>query len=208
MKFACRVCLAFVLIALAPSSGAQSVESDCLRQEVAAHVREQFAIYGPRSANHEYFGFVYVQDGILGSAVVRSRPCHAAKCVVDSAEALRSMPRSAKVLGEWHTHPHGGSPGLSIEDVRGAYNNRHISCYQAFYSTPDGAIYAWSPSQRSVPVAMASRAPVGNYKELLAGAGALLASCRERAAGLLPARESTTEDPIERHDVIARCEAS
>ena len=158
--------LAVVLIVIAPLSGAQSDESECLREEVAAHVREQFTIYGPMSANHEYFGFVYLLDGIVGSAVTRSRPCHAAKCVVDSAEALRSMPRSAKVLGEWHTHPHGGSPGLSAEDVRGAYNNRHISCYQAFYSTPGGAIYTWSPKQRSVPVAMASRAPVGNYKEV------------------------------------------
>lgn len=163
MNVACRVFLAVVLIVIAPRSGAQNDASECLRKEVEAHVREQFIIYGPRSANHEYFGFVYLQDGILGSAVVRSRPCHAAKCVVDSAEALRSMPRSAKVLGEWHTHPHGGSPGLSREDVRGAYNNRHISCYQAFYSTPDGLIYSWSPKQRSVPVAMASRAPVGNY---------------------------------------------
>lgn len=129
-------------------------------------MREQFTIYGPRSANHEYFGFVYLQGGIIGSAVTRSRPCLAAKCVVDSAEALRLMPRSAKVLGEWHTHPHGGSASLSREDVRGAYNNRHINCYLAFYSTPGGVIYTWNPKQMSVPVAMASRAPVGNYKEV------------------------------------------
>lgn len=165
MNVAYRVFLAVVLIAVASRSGAQSDESDCLRKEVEAHVLEQFTIYGPKSANHEYFGFVYRHDGVLASAVTRSRPCHAAKCVVDSAEALRSMPRSAKVLGEWHTHPHGGSPGLSKEDVRGAYNNRHIRCYQAFYSTPGGAIYTWSPNQMSVPVAMASRAPIGNYKE-------------------------------------------
>lgn len=172
MNFACRTFLAVLLIAIAPLRGAHGGESECLSKEVDTHVTEQFAIYGPRSADHEYFGFVYLHEGIIGSAVTRSRACHGAKCVVDSAEALRSVPRSAKVLGEWHTHPHGGSPGLSKEDVRGAYNNRHISCYRAFYSTPAGEIFAWSPSQVSVPVAMASRAPIGNYnnaKEVLAG---------------------------------------
>jgi proteasome lid subunit RPN8/RPN11 len=164
MKLSCRLFLAMVLIGIAPCSGAHSDESQCLREEVEAHVREQFTIYGPRSAEREYFGFVYVHDGVIGSAVTRSGPCYGAKCMVDSAEALRSMPPSAKVLGEWHTHPHRGSPGLSKEDVRGAYNNRHISCYRAFYSTPGGEIYAWSPSQLSVPVAMATRALVGSYK--------------------------------------------
>lgn len=77
-----------------------------------------------------------------------------------------SVPLSAKVLGEWHTHPHGGSRSLSKEDVRGAYNNHHISCYVAFYSTPSGEIYAWSPRHLSVPVAMASRMPLANYREI------------------------------------------
>jgi hypothetical protein len=84
---------------------------------------------------------------------------------VDSSKAIHSVPRSAKVLGEWHTHPHNGSASLSRNDVRGAYSNRHISCYFAFYSTPSGQIYAWNPRQISVPIAMASRAPVGNYRE-------------------------------------------
>lgn len=155
-----------MVIALFAST--QGIASECLRKEVEAHVREQFSIYGPRSADHEYFGFIYLQEGIIGSAVTRSRPCHGTKCTVDSAEALRSMPRSARVLGEWHTHPHDGAKGLSREDVRGAYNNRHISCYLAFYSTPDGAIYTWNPEHVSVPVAMGSRAPLGNYNEVQA----------------------------------------
>jgi proteasome lid subunit RPN8/RPN11 len=167
MNVASRGFLAVVLIMIALCSRADSEASECLRDAVEAHVREQFTIYGPKSASHEYFGFVYLQDGIIASAVTRSRPCRAAKCIVDSSEALRSMPRSAKVLGEWHTHPHGGSTELSRDDVRGAYNNRHISCYMAFYSTPEGAIYGWNPKQMSVPVAMASRTRVGNYQQLL-----------------------------------------
>jgi hypothetical protein len=166
MNVARHVLLALGLIVISLCNGAESGASECLRKEVGAHVRDQFRTYGPRSADHEYFGFVYLKDGIIGSAVVQSRHCHGAKCVVDSAEALRLVPRSAKVLGEWHTHPHEGSPGLSKEDVRGAHNNRHISCYMAFYSTPGGEVYSWDPEHVSVPVAMASRASLGNYHEV------------------------------------------
>jgi hypothetical protein len=138
-------------------SCAEGWASECMREEVEAHVQAQFAVYGPQSADHEYFGFIYLHQGVIGSAVVRSRTCPNEKCVVDSAEALRLIPRPAKVLGEWHTHPHGGSAALSKHDVVGAYSNRHISCYSAFYSTPAGEIYAWDPDRMSVPVAMASR---------------------------------------------------
>ena len=164
MNVVTRWCFAAALIVTAFSSKAADPGSECLSREVEVHVREQFALYGPQSKNHEYFGFIYVHDGVIGSAVTRSRDCHGAKCVVDSSKAAQSIPRGATVLGEWHTHPHGGSPSLSKEDVRGAYSNRHISCYLAFYSTPSGEIYAWNPSRVSVPIAMASRAPVGNYK--------------------------------------------
>lgn len=157
--------LAAALMVTACSGHAQSEVSDCLRKEVEDHVRQQFALYGPQSANHEYFGFIYLHEGVIGSAVVRSRSCQKNKCVLDSAEAMRLIPRPAKVLGEWHTHPHDGSASLSQHDVRGAYNNRHISCYLAFYSTPSGEVYAWSPHRISVPVAMASRAPLGNYRD-------------------------------------------
>jgi hypothetical protein len=160
-----RLFLTAALMVATFCSNAQSGVSECLRPEVEAHVRQQFAIHGPLSADHEYFGFIYLHNGTIGSAVTRSKTCRADKCVVDSAEALRLIPRPATVLGEWHTHPHGGSASLSKHDVRGAYNNRHISCYLAFYSTPSGDIYAWNPNLVSVPVAMASRAPVGNYKQ-------------------------------------------
>jgi proteasome lid subunit RPN8/RPN11 len=155
-----RLLLSAVLIVAAFCANAE-----CSRPEVEAHVRDQFAIYGPRSGDHEYFGFIYLHAGVIGSAVVQSRTCRSEKCEIDSTQALESIPRPATVLGEWHTHPHGGSPSLSKEDVRGAYSNRHISCYLAFYSTPEGAIYAWDPNRISVPIAMASRAPVGNYKQ-------------------------------------------
>lgn len=145
--------------------------AECLRPEVEAHVVEQFALYGPQSARHEYFGFIYLHEGVIGSAVIRSRPCRGEKCVVDSTAALASIPRPATILGEWHTHPHGGSASLSKEDVIGAYSNRHINCYLAFYSTPEGDIYAWNPNRMSVPIAMASRAAVGNYRQTVAFAG-------------------------------------
>lgn len=163
MNIVRRLSLAAVLLVTALCGNAESGVSDCLREDVEGHVLEQFALYGPRSVNHEYFGFIYLHNGVISSAIVRSRPCSSEKCVVDSAEALRSIPRPATVLGEWHTHPHRGSASLSTHDVRGAYSNRHINCYFAFYSTPSGEIYAWDPTRISVPIAMASRSPVGNY---------------------------------------------
>jgi hypothetical protein len=166
MNVVCRLLLATALLVTAVHAHADSPASECLPNEVEAHVRQQFAIYGPQSGSHEYFGFIYLHDGLIGSAVTRSRACATVgKCVVDSTKAIESVPRSAKVLGEWHTHPHNGSASLSRHDVRGAYGNRHISCYFAFYSTPSGQIYAWNPRQISVPIAMASRAPIGNYRE-------------------------------------------
>ena len=161
-----RLFLATALLATALQGNAKNLPSQCLRKEIEAHVLQQFGTYGPLSVNREYFGFIYLHDGTIGSAVTRSRVCaKAGNCRVDTNEAVRSIPQSAKVLGEWHTHPHHGSASLSSHDVRGAYNNRHISCYFAFYSTPSGAIYAWNANQISVPIAMASRAHIGNYMD-------------------------------------------
>lgn len=165
MSLACRILLAIALLTIALHGDARDVASECLQQEVEAHVREQFALYGPHSRSHEYFGFIYLHDDVIGSAVTRSRACSkAGRCVVDSDRAIERVPRPARLLGEWHTHPHDGSPSLSREDVRGAYNNRHIRCYRAFYSTPSGAIYRWSVDRISVPTAMASRAQIGDYR--------------------------------------------
>ena len=176
MKVVCRLSLATVLMVTAFHGNAESRAAECLQKEVEAHVRQQYAIYGPQSVSHEYFGFIYLHNGIVGSVVTRSRECAAAgKCVVDSNDAIQSIPQRAKVLGEWHTHPHGGSVSLSRDDVRGAYSNRHISCYFAFYSTPSGEIYAWNPNRSSVPIAMASRARVGNYVNRQLGKGAAVA---------------------------------
>ena len=125
------------------------------------------ASMGPQSANYEYLAFIYRHEGTIGSAVTRSRQCSkSGKCVVESAAASVLIPQGAKVLGEWHTHPHTrGSSNLSAEDVSGAHNNSHIRCYSAYYSKPTGEIYAWDSGQTSVPTAMASRVPLGNYME-------------------------------------------
>ena len=70
------------------------------------------------------------------------------------------------MLGEWHTHPLvDGSRNLSVQDVRGAFHNRHIRCYTAFYSAPNGDIYRWDVSQTSVPTAMNTREYLGNHHD-------------------------------------------
>jgi hypothetical protein len=137
--------VALGLVATHPSycNAADSPDS-CPRVAVDAHVLQQFQHYGPLSVKHEYFGFVYRYQGVIASAVVRSQECTAVdRCTLDTADAARLIPAGAKVLGEWHTHPHGGSTELSREDVRGAYNNRHIRCYLAYYGKPNGVVQAW-----------------------------------------------------------------
>ena len=137
-----------------------------------AHVRQQFAVYGPQSQDREYFGFVFSLNGQVRSAVIRGSRCpHDRSCGIDTAKAARLIPPGAKVLGEWHTHPHEvKSRLLSMEDVRGAHANRRIRCYTAFYAASDGDIFGWDPARDSVPTAMASRIALGNYREgLVAG---------------------------------------
>lgn len=170
MNFIRRLASVIVLLSIALHGDATDLASECFDPAVEAHAREQFALYDPQSGRHEYFGFVYLHDGVIGSAVTHSRACPTAgKCVVDSGKAIALVPPRAKLLGEWHTHPHHGSGSLSREDVRGAYNNRHISCYRAFYSTPSGEMYRWSTDRISVPMAMASRVRIGNYSDRLPG---------------------------------------
>jgi hypothetical protein len=141
-------------------------QTTCTRESLLEHVAGQFRLYGPQSIRNEYFGFIYRDAGILKSAVVKSGECRADQCTVDSAGAARQIPKGAKVLGEWHTHPRQtGSRGLSMVDVRGALNNSGIRCYAAFYGAPDGRIYEWKPTSTSVPTAMASRVLIGNYAE-------------------------------------------
>jgi hypothetical protein len=142
----------------------------CFDDEVEAHVLEQFSIYGPLSTDREYFGFVYRHTGVIASAIARGSVCRWAQaCEVYTWVAAALIPKGAKVLGEWHTHPHAtGSQGLSAEDVRGANNNLHIRCYRAFYSKSDGEIYSWNLNATLVPAAMASSVRLGNYRERLA----------------------------------------
>jgi proteasome lid subunit RPN8/RPN11 len=137
---------------------------DCASGVVVEHVLGQIAAYGPRSRGHEYFGFIYRHEGRIASAVVRGSGCPVpASCGVNTREAAAQIPARAKVLGEWHTHPHGGSATLSREDVRGAHANRNIRCYAAFFAKPEGEICAWDPRRDSVAGAMSSCVAVGRY---------------------------------------------
>jgi hypothetical protein len=135
------------------------------RAQVDAHVVAQFQVYGPLSKQHEYFGYVYLHEGVIASAVIRSSRCSSLRtCGLDTAGAARLIPPSARVLAEWHTHPHDGSSQLSKEDVDGAHANRHIPGYTPYYSMPGGEIYAWDPRYDWVPNAMASIVLIGNYR--------------------------------------------
>jgi hypothetical protein len=167
-----RIRGAFVLVMFSASIEAQDMPCsrieparDCFREAVHAHVRTQFGLYGPLSKDREYFGFVYVLHGKIESAVAKGRRCrHHLECPIDTSLAVPFIPVGAKVLGEWHTHPQeSAAEALSPEDVRGAHKNHRIRCYAAFYSEPDGDIYAWDAAQSMVPDAMASRSLVGNY---------------------------------------------
>lgn len=138
----------------------------CATAALHEHVREQFAEFAPQSTHREYFGLIYLFDGRLASAVVRGKECRRSdRCVIDITSAARSIPRGARLLGEWHTHPRMGSHELSADDVRGARRFRRIPCYQAFYSTPLGEMYSWDVAQTSVPAAMATRVHLGKLPD-------------------------------------------
>jgi hypothetical protein len=165
---------------------------ECPQSEVDAHVREQLATYGPRSKDREYFGFIFVAGGEIGSAVIEGRRCpDPNECSIDTAEAAPLIPKGAKVLGEWHTHPRqSGARTLSIDDVRGARNNRHIRCYAAYYSQPAGDIYAWNPFQTSVPTATASLVLIGSYRRESAAETHFAGSVDPDSAAIIAAHEN------------------
>jgi hypothetical protein len=163
------------------------------RGQIDVHVVAQFQVYGPLSKQHEYFGYVYLHEGVLASSVIRSRKCMALRsCGLDTAEAARLIPRHARVLAEWHTHPHRGSSQLSKEDVVGAHANRHIPGYTPYYSTPGGEIYAWDPRHDWVRDAMASIVLIGNYREPAAIIGAETRDPRLRARAVRPASRNAS----------------
>ena len=162
MFLAGRAGVAALLLAVSVTGRAGDV-APCLSDSVEAHVREQFATFGPLSVNHEYFGFIYRLGPALESAVVRGSRCVVRSCVVDIARAAALIPAHAVILGEWHTHPRNGEASLSEQDVLGAYRNRKVGCYTAFYSEPDGEIYSWNPRRGSIRTAMASRIHIGTY---------------------------------------------
>jgi hypothetical protein len=165
MNTCLRVIALSALISVALRCGADE-SPECASSKVEAHVLEQFGIYGPMSKNREYFGFIFVKDGVIGSATTRGGVCRSTQpCEVGTMHAAAKIPAGAKVLGEWHTHPRAsGSQDLSAADVRGANANRHISCYRAFFSTPGGDILAWNPNESDTKAAMASSIRLGSYR--------------------------------------------
>lgn len=164
MKF--LACTSLLLLSISGSLCVAADSPGCLDFEITAHVLDQFTTYGPRSKNREYFGFVYRYKGVLASAINRGTPCRLTEpCEVKIGKAAALIPKGAKVLGEWHTHPHvAGSANLSLADVRGAHVNRHIGCYRAFFSTPDGEVFIWDVNAAIVSTAMASTVRLGNYR--------------------------------------------
>jgi len=166
MNAVIRLCLTLTLAACSACTHPAYFSPACGNPQLDDHVRREFEVYGPQSGNHEYFGFIYELQGSFGSAVVRGHDCRdPERCVVDPAGAVAQIPKGANVVGEWHTHPHIGAPGLSSLDVRAAHHNRHLNCYTPYYSNPSGDIYAWNPALDSVPTAMSSRMLIGTYGE-------------------------------------------
>ncbi len=163
MKLVRRILVAAIAAGCSLCGFAQA-SPECASPELLDHVLLQFDLYGPRSAHEEYFGFIYRSRGVIASAVVHSGRCgDPGNCTINTRRAAKLIPNGAKVLGEWHTHPRNGSPFLSTLDVMGAYANRKIRCYLAFYSQPDGQIQSWDPQASSVPIAMHSLVRLGAF---------------------------------------------
>ena len=86
---------AWILLAASLSARAgDATPAACFEDEVLLHVREQFATYGPRSSQYEYFGFIYRKDGRIESAVTHDFGCRGQmECVVNTAFALKRDPQ-------------------------------------------------------------------------------------------------------------------
>jgi hypothetical protein len=107
-------------------------------------------------------------NGPIATAITRSsKSPMSGNCILRTAAAAKLIPSGAKILGEWHTHPHCGSQSLSQLDVPGAYNNRHIRYYAAYFSSTPGEIYLRNANDASVPTAMVSLELIGTYRQQL-----------------------------------------
>src|SRR5262245_15197253 len=92
-----RAALGFFMFA---ATAAANPSTDCELDAVHEHVREQFANFGPLSSRREYFGFIYLFDGRIASAVVRGSECrNGDRCTVNTAGAARAIPKGARLLG-------------------------------------------------------------------------------------------------------------
>ena len=165
MTLSASVLLVILLIAPACARPDERAPA-CALQDVAAHVLQQFEHYGPLSTDREYFGYIYRHRGAIASAVSQGSRCQWTQdCEIDTRAAANLIPARAKVLGEWHTHPHkSGALTLSGADVRGAHDNRHIACYRAFFGAANGEIFAWDIEVSSVSAAMKTLRRLGSYR--------------------------------------------
>jgi RHS repeat-associated protein len=137
---------------------------------IDGHAVSQMREFGPQSKSNEFFGYIYGKDGKLESSWKQGSKCRdgAGVCTMSEAklnEAKAGIPSGAKVYGEWHTHNHGGSPALSEADANGAYANRNIKFYSAYYADSNGNMYRWDPTKRNAIRANASKVYLGNYNE-------------------------------------------
>ncbi len=137
---------------------------------IDGHAVSQMRVFGPQSKSNEFFGFIHGKDGKLDSSTVKGGQCRdgAGTCTMSEAklnEAKAGIPSGSKVFGEWHTHNHKGSPALSEADANGAYANRNIKFYSAYYADPNGNMYRWDANKRNAVRAGASKIYLGNYNE-------------------------------------------
>lgn len=137
-------------------------------EQVDAFVLDQFNTYGPQSARHEHFAFVYWIDGQISQSHISTRCTNQYACTLNPARSLKDVPAHAKIVGEWHTHPHDGSRTLSIHDAQGAFAigeqvRSHGRPYWAYYSDPSGHVFRWDTTTRDTLEANRSRVQVGTY---------------------------------------------
>lgn len=138
------------------------------QEQVDAFALEQFHIYGPQSARFEHFAFVYWLDGVLSQSHISARCTNSYACTINPARSLNEIPKRAKLLAEWHTHPHDGARTLSIHDVQGAHAigeqvRKYGRDYRAYYSDPAGHVFRWDTTTRDTLAANRSRVQIGSY---------------------------------------------
>ncbi|HEU4601572.1 MAG TPA: hypothetical protein VFS24_06375 [Steroidobacteraceae bacterium] len=143
------------------------------REEIESFVLAQFKIFGPQSKRTEHFAFVYWHDGELAQAHIYARCSSTSdRCTTNPKRAIQAVMPGAKILAEWHSHPHNGSRLLSPDDAQGAFSiGEQIRSrgreYFAYYSDPTGRVFRWDTTTPDVNKANRSRVEVGSYCRLV-----------------------------------------